>query len=142
LHRWALIGRSTHSTEQADQAIADSDVDYFSVGPIFATPSKPDGEPVGLSLVRYAARRAPVATMDAKPWFAAGGINGNNLDDVIEAGARRICVVRAITQASDPQQAARELRNKLQVKWRDDPAMERYSFQAAASTGPSGSSRQ
>ena len=142
LHRWALIGRSTNSTEQVDQAIADPDVDYFSVGPIFATPSKPDGEPVGLSLVRYAARRAPVAKMAAKPWFAAGGINGSNLDDVIEAGARRICVVRAITQASDPQQAARELRNKLQAKWRDDPAMERYSFQAAASTGPSGSSRQ
>lgn len=136
LHHWALIGRSTHSTRQADRAIADPDVDYFSVGPIFATPTKPDDEPVGLSLVRYAAQQAPVATMDAKPWFAAGGIHVSNLDDVIEAGARRICVVRAITQASDPQQAARELRNKLQAAWRNDPAMERYSFQAAASTSP------
>jgi thiamine-phosphate pyrophosphorylase len=80
--------------------------------------------------------------MAAKPWFAVGGINASNLDDVIEAGARRICVVRAITQAADPEQAARELRNKLQAKWRSDPAMERYSFQAAASTGPGGVSRQ
>jgi thiamine-phosphate pyrophosphorylase len=142
LHRWALIVRSTHSTGQADRAIADPDVDYFCVGPIFATPTKPDGEPVGLSMVRYAAHRAPVATMAAKPWFAVGGINGSNVDDVIEAGARRICVVRAITQAADPEQAARELRNKLQAKWRSDPAMERYSFQAAASTGPGGVSRQ
>ena len=71
LHRWALIGRSTHSTEQADQAIADADVDYFCVGPIFATPTKPDDAPAGLSLVRYAADRAPVPTMDAKPWLAA-----------------------------------------------------------------------
>jgi thiamine-phosphate pyrophosphorylase len=142
LHRWALVGRSTHSTGQADRAITDPDVDYFCVGPIFATPTKPDGEPVGLSLVRYAAHRAPVATMAAKPWFAVGGINASNLDDVIEAGARRICVVRAITQAADPEQAARELRNKLQSKWRSDPAMERYSFQAASSTGPGGGSRQ
>jgi thiamine-phosphate pyrophosphorylase len=136
LHRWALIGRSTHSTEQADRAIADPDIDYFWVGPIFSGPTKAHDEPVGLSLVRHATQRAPVATMESKPWFASGGINGGNLDDVIDAGARRICVTRAITSASDPEQAAGELRNKLQAKWRDDPAMERYSFQAAASTGP------
>lgn len=136
LHRWALIGRSTHSTEQVDRVIADHDVDYFFVGPTFAGPPMPDEEPVGLSLVRYAARRAPVATMESKPWFASGGIDASNLDDVIEAGARRICVMRAIASASDPQQAARELRDKLQAKWRNDPALERFSFQAAASTGP------
>ena len=134
LHRWALIGRSTHSSRQVEHAIADPDVNYFCVGPIFATRTRPDEDPVGLSLVRYAAEQAPVATMEAKPWFAVGGINASNLDDVIEAGARRICVVRAITQASDPQQAARQLRDKLQAAWRNDPAMERYSFQAAAST--------
>ena len=137
LHRWALIGRSTHSPRQTDRAIDDPDVDYFCVGPVFATPTKPDYEPVGLELVRYAARTAPVATIESKPWFAIGGISSSNIDDVIEAGARRVVVVRAITQASDPERAARELRDKLQAAWRADPELERYSFQAAASTAPS-----
>jgi thiamine-phosphate pyrophosphorylase len=137
LHRWALIGRSTHSRRQTDRAIDDPDVDYFCVGPVFATPTKPEYEPVGLDLVRYAARTAPVATIESKPWFAIGGISSNNIDDVIEAGARRVVVVRAITQASDPERAARELRDKLQAAWRADPELERYSFQAAASTAPS-----
>jgi thiamine-phosphate pyrophosphorylase len=137
LHRWALIGRSTHSRRQTDRAIDDLDVDYFCVGPVFATPTKPDYEPVGLDLVRYAARTAPVATIESKPWFAIGGISSSNIDDVIEAGARRVVVVRAITQASDPERAARELREKLQAAWRADPELERYSFQAAASTAPS-----
>jgi thiamine-phosphate pyrophosphorylase len=135
LHRWALIGRSTHTPHQTDRAIADPDVDYFCVGPIFATSTRPDYEPVGLDLIRYAARQAPVATMASKPWFAIGGITSSNIGDVIEAGARRICVVRAITQASDPEQAARELRSMLQAAWRNDPALERYTFQAAASPG-------
>jgi thiamine-phosphate pyrophosphorylase len=137
LHRWALIGRSTHSRRQADQAIDNPDVDYFCVGPVFATPTKPDYEPVGLDLVRYAARKAPVATIQSKPWFAIGGISSGNVDEVIDAGARRVAVVRAITQASDPEQAARELRTKLQAAWRADPDLESYSFQAAASTAPS-----
>ena len=136
LHRWALIGRSTHSQQQADQAIADPDVDYFSVGPIFATPTKPDYPPVGLDLIRYAVRRAPVAAIDSKPWFAVGGISSSNIDEIIDAGARRIWVARAITQASDPEQAARELRGRLQAAWQADPDLERYTFQAAASTGP------
>jgi thiamine-phosphate pyrophosphorylase len=136
LHRWALIGRSTHSQRQAEQAIADPDIDYFSVGPIFATRTKPEEEPVGLDLVRFAARKAPVATIESQPWFAVGGISASNLDDVIDAGARRICVVRAITQSADPEQAARELRNKLQAAWRADPKLESYTFQAAASTAP------
>ena len=59
LHRWALIGRSTHAPEQTDEAIADSDADYFCVGPVYATSTKPDYEPVGLDLVRYAARGRP-----------------------------------------------------------------------------------
>jgi len=137
LHRWALIGRSTHSRQQVDWAIDDPDVDYFCVGPVFATPTKPDYEPVGLDLVRYAARRAPVATIESKPWFAIGGISSSSIDDVVEAGARRVVVVRAITQAPDPELAARKFRNKLQAAWRADPELERYSFQAAASTAPS-----
>jgi thiamine-phosphate pyrophosphorylase len=130
LHRWALIGRSTHAPRQTDKAIKDSDVDYFCVGPVYATSTKPDYHPVGLDLVRYAARKAPVTVIKSKPWFAIGGISLDNIDDVIEAGARRVCVVRAITQASDPQEAALRLSGKLRAAWKADPAMERYTLQA------------
>ncbi len=135
LHQWALLGRSTHSPKQADRAIKDPDVDYFCVGPVYATSTKPDYEPVGLDLVRHAAEVAPVFAIESKPWFAIGGIDLDNLDDVIAAGARRVCVVRAITLASDPQQAAERLRAKLQDAWRADPEMERYSIRAAAGVG-------
>jgi thiamine-phosphate pyrophosphorylase len=53
----------------------------------------------------------------------------DNIDDVIDAGARRACVVRAITQASDPQEAAQRLSSRLRAAWNADPAMERYTFQ-------------
>jgi thiamine-phosphate pyrophosphorylase len=130
MHQWALLGRSTHSPRQTDKAIKDSNVDYFCVGPVYATSTKPDYDPVGLDLVRYAARKAPVASIKSKPWFAIGGISMDNLDDVINAGARRVCVVRAITQASDPQDAADRLSRRLQAAWKADPAMEQYVFQA------------
>jgi thiamine-phosphate pyrophosphorylase len=130
LHRWALIGRSTHAPRQTDKAIKDRDVDYFCVGPVYATSTKPDYEPVGLDLVRYASRKAPVARIKSKPWFAIGGVSLNNIDDVIEAGARRVCVVRAITRASDPQEAAERLSSRLRAAWKADPAMERYTLQA------------
>jgi thiamine-phosphate pyrophosphorylase len=130
LHRWALIGRSAHAPRQVDKAIKDPNVDYFCVGPVYATSTKPDYEPVGLELVRYAARKARVGRISSKPWFAIGGISLDNLDEVIEAGARRVCVVRAITQAPDPQDAAQQLSSRLRVAWKADPAMERYTFQA------------
>ena len=135
LHRWALLGRSTHAPRQADKAIKDSNVDYFCVGPVYATSTKPDYEPVGLDLVRYAAKRAPVAAISSKPWFAIGGISMNNLSDVIAAGARRVCVVRAITRADDPQAAADQLSSQLRAAWKADPAMERYVFQALSAPG-------
>ena len=137
LHRWALVGRSTHTPKQTDQAIADEYADYFCVGPVYATSTKPDYEPVGLDLVGYAAQVAPPSDITAKPWFAIGGIDLDNLDDVLDAGARRVCVVRAITLADDPQAAARELSTRLRAAWRADPAMEQYSLAAAGYTGPS-----
>jgi thiamine-phosphate pyrophosphorylase len=137
LHRWALIGRSTHAPRQVDGAIADGDADYFCVGPVYATSTKPDYEPVGLDLVRYAAEVAPPADIAAKPWFAIGGIDLDNVDAVLAAGARRVCVVRAITLAEDPEAAARQLSGRLRRAWRADPAMERYSLAAAGFTGPS-----
>lgn len=137
LHRWALVGRSTHAPKQTDAAISDDHADYFCVGPVYATSTKPDYEPVGLDLVRYAAEVAPPADLAAKPWFAIGGIDLSNLDDVLAAGARRACVVRAITLAEDPEAAARELSMRLRAAWRSDPAMEQYALAAAGFTGPS-----
>lgn len=129
LHEWALIGRSTHVPEQTDQAIEDARVDYFCVGPVYATATKPDYRPVGLDLVRYAARVAPPSDREAKPWFAIGGVSTDTIDDVITAGARRVCVVRPITQASDPQAAAQALSDRLHEAWQE-PAMQKYSLAA------------
>ena len=130
LHRWALIGRSTHAPRQTDKAIKDRNVDYFCVGPVYATSTKPDYEPVGLDLVRYAARKAPSRTDQVEAVVRHRRDLVDNIDDVIEAGARRVCVVRAITQASDPQEAAQRLSSRLRAAWKADPAMERYTFQA------------
>ena len=130
LHRWALIGRSTHAPAELDAAVADDDVDYFCAGPVFATPTKPDDTPVGLELLRYAATQAPPADVASKPWFAIGGIDRHTIGSVLAAGARRVCVVRAITDADDPEAAARALADRLRQAWRDDTAMERYSLAA------------
>jgi thiamine-phosphate pyrophosphorylase len=97
------IGVSTHSAEQIAAAEA-SDADYFAVGPVHATPTKPGRPAVGLELVRHAAEHA------AKPWFAIGGIDSANAAAVVAAGARRLAVVRAIRDADDPESAAGELR--------------------------------
>lgn len=105
----ALIGLSTHSAEQVDavSAVAVPGVDYFCVGPVYATPTKPDYEPVGLDLVRYASGQATV------PWFAIGGIDPGNVGEVVRAGAERVVVVRAIRDADDPGVAARALRQGI-----------------------------
>lgn len=131
LHAWALIGRSTHTPGQTDEAVADGGVDYFAVGPVHATPTKPDYVPVGLDLVRHAARVAPVGDVGAKPWFAIGGLDADNLDQVIEAGARRVVVVRAITEAPDPETAARVLKDRLRQAWSSDPALATYALRSA-----------
>ena len=89
---------------------AAQDVDYISVGPVYRTPTKPEYEPVGLDLVRYAADRAAV------PFFAIGGIDAGNVDDVLDAGSSRVAVVRAIRDADDPGEATRELRARIEAK--------------------------
>jgi thiamine-phosphate pyrophosphorylase len=102
-----LIGRSTHDAEQARTAAAE-DVDYFCVGPCWPTPTKPGRPAPGLDLVRT------VASMRiGKPWFAIGGIDAQRLPEVLDAGARRVVVVRAITAAEDPFAAARQLSEVL-----------------------------
>ncbi|MCK9792501.1 thiamine phosphate synthase [Isoptericola sp. 4D.3] len=103
-----VLGRSTHSAAQAAGADADPDVDYFCVGPLWATPTKPGRAAVGLDLLREVAASRPTT-----PWFAIGGVDAGRLDAVLDAGATRVVVVRAITQAPDPGRAARDLRERL-----------------------------
>jgi thiamine-phosphate pyrophosphorylase len=102
-----LIGLSTHSPAQFDAALR-SEADQLSVGPVWETPTKAGRPAAGLDYVRHAA----VAGGNA-PWFAIGGIDADNVRDVVAAGARRIVVVRAIRDAADPQRAAAELRESL-----------------------------
>jgi thiamine-phosphate pyrophosphorylase len=98
-----LVGLSTHSEEQIERANYDCP-DYIGVGPVHETPTKPGRAAVGLELVRYAARHARVQ------FFAIGGIDADNVGRVRRAGARGVAVVRAITDATDPESAARRLR--------------------------------
>ncbi|PZT75345.1 MULTISPECIES: thiamine phosphate synthase [unclassified Streptomyces] len=106
-----VIGRSTHAEAEVDAAVAEPGVDYFCTGPCWPTPTKPGRHAPGLDLVRYAASLAPEC-----PWFAIGGIDADNLDQVLDAGARRIVVVRALTEASDPGAAAAELARRVRER--------------------------
>jgi thiamine-phosphate pyrophosphorylase len=99
----AIVGLSTHSEEQI-AASAERPVDYISVGPIWETPTKEGRPAVGLDLIRHAASHAQ------HPFFAIGGIDAANAEEVVRAGAQRLCAVRAIRDAADPQAAAAELR--------------------------------
>ncbi len=100
------LGLSTHSSEQAQKALQ-AGPDYIAIGPVFATPTKPGREPVTLEYVRWAKQNVGL------PWFAIGGINLDTVDQVIEAGARRICVVSAILNAPDIAGACRQFRSRL-----------------------------
>jgi thiamine-phosphate pyrophosphorylase len=103
-----VIGLSTHAPSETQAAAGAGEVDYFCAGPVWPTPTKPGRPAPGLPLVRYAA-----SLPAGKPWFAIGGIDAGNLDQVLAAGARRVVVVRAITQAADPGAAAAELARRL-----------------------------
>jgi thiamine-phosphate pyrophosphorylase len=104
-----LIGLSTHSPAQIDAVDADL-VDYIGVGPIHETPTKPGRRAVGVELIRHAGAHARV------PFFAIGGLGADNLDEALDAGASRVCVLRAIAGASDPERAARALREQLDAR--------------------------
>jgi thiamine-phosphate pyrophosphorylase len=105
----ALVGRSTHSPAQLDAALAEGEADQLSVGPVWETPTKEGRPAAGLGYVRYAAGAA-----GEHPWFAIGGIDLDNVREVIAAGASRIVVVRAIRDAPDPRAAAAALREALE----------------------------
>ena len=104
-----IVGRSTHAADQGAAADADPDVDYLAVGPVHATPTKPGRPPAGPDYVAWAADHVTT------PWFAIGGLDEHTTPAVVALGARRIVVVRAITEAAVPEGAARALRTLLEV---------------------------
>ncbi|WP_030391470.1 MULTISPECIES: thiamine phosphate synthase [Kitasatospora] len=105
-----LIGRSCHAESEVDAAAVEPGVDYFCTGPVWPTPTKPGRFAPGLGLVEYAAKLST-----GRPWFAIGGIDLGNLDEVLAAGAHRVVVVRAITAAEDPGAAAAEFARRLRA---------------------------
>ena len=100
------VGLSSHAPAQAEGAIA-AGADYIAVGPVYATATKPTAKPVTLDYVKWAAANVKI------PWFAIGGINLDNLDAVLAAGARRIAVVSAILNESDIAKACQNFKNRL-----------------------------
>jgi len=112
-----LIGRSCHAESEVDAALVEPGVDYFCTGPVWPTPTKPGRHAPGLGLVSYAAKRsAETDSATPRPWFAIGGIDQGNLDQVLDAGARRIVVVRALTAAADPHTAAADLARRVRER--------------------------
>lgn len=102
----AIIGRSTTNPTEMEQALREG-ADYVGVGPVYETPTKPGKSAAGLEYVRYARANCPI------PWFAIGGIDAGNVEEVIAAGASRVAVVRAISRSSDPGVATGQLLDKL-----------------------------
>lgn len=106
-----VIGRSTHSPAQADAARTEEGVDYYCCGPTWTTPTKPGRAAAGPQLLSHAREHE-----DTRPWFAIGGIeNLDRLDAVIARGARRVVVVRALTEAEDPGAAAQAFADRLRA---------------------------
>jgi thiamine-phosphate pyrophosphorylase len=105
-----VIGRSSHSPAQAAAAAVEAGVDYFCAGPVWETPTKAGRPGTGTSLLRQVAILGAV-----RPWFAIGGIAPDRLDEVISAGATRVVVVRALTQAADPAASAAYFAKRLRA---------------------------
>jgi len=101
-----IVGVSTHAPEQALKAVVDG-ADYIGIGPVFATPTKEGRIPVGLDYVKWASKNIDI------PAFVIGGIDEENIDKVINAGASRVAVVRAIINAKSPQKAAEKFCARL-----------------------------
>ena len=102
----AIVGLSTHAPHELDAAGAEP-VDYVSVGPVSATPTKPGRPGTGTDYVRYAADRA------VRPWFITGGVAPDRIPELVAAGAERFVVVRLLTEATDPTESARLLRRVI-----------------------------
>lgn len=101
-----LFGLSSHAPEQAERAVT-AGAAYIAIGPVYATPTKASAKPVSLEYVRWAAAKARI------PWFAIGGINLQNVDDVLAAGATRICVVSAILNSPDIRKTCQQFKRRV-----------------------------
>ena len=108
-----VVGLSTHDDAQLRAAVSLEGLDYFCVGPVWTTPTKPGRPAAGLDLLDTAAKLAAPDDPHSKPWFAIGGIDLNTIDEVLDRGARRVVVVRAITDADDPAAATAALARRL-----------------------------
>lgn len=122
-----LIGQSAHTESEVAAAVAAPGVDYFCIGPVWPTPTKPGRPAPGPSLLSFAASQRIEC-----PWFAIGGVDCDSLDDVLDAGARRVVVVRAITDADDPGAAAAELAQRLREAAESDSDGADADFDALA----------
>ncbi len=105
-----IIGRSSHSPAQSSAAAVEEGVDYFCAGPVWETPTKAGRPGTGTGLLSHVASLGP-----ARPWFAIGGISFDRLEEVLDAGATRVVVVRAITEADDPGAAAAAFAKQLRA---------------------------
>ncbi|WP_129656953.1 thiamine phosphate synthase [Rothia halotolerans] len=129
-----VLGRSCHDRDQVSVAAQDPETDYFCTGPVWETPTKPGRAAVGLDLPAFAAQvtargvmvhgevggMGPTTdkgstTTAGKPFFAIGGVDAETVGPVVDAGAGRVVVVRAITEAADPEGAVRALREVLPI---------------------------
>jgi thiamine-phosphate pyrophosphorylase len=105
-----IIGRSTTNPDEMARALAEG-ADYIGVGPVYATPTKPDKAAAGLDYVSYAAEHSPI------PFFAIGGIDISNVDAVIAAGGKRVAIVRALMQADDPTAMSQQFCARLRSRY-------------------------
>ncbi|MFW0110356.1 thiamine phosphate synthase [Rothia sp. P13129] len=105
-----LVGASTHGVSQGQEAATDKNIDYFACGPVWPTPTKPGRAATGVEYLEQVAQFA-----GQKPWFAIGGVNVDTVSEVCQAGASRIVVVRALTEATDVRSAAKQLKGALEV---------------------------
>lgn len=101
-----IVGRSTTNADEMQAALAEG-ADYVGVGPVYETPTKEGKPAAGLQYVSYAAKNCSI------PWFAIGGIDANNINDVIDAGAQRVAVVRSLMQAEQPTLVTQYLLSQL-----------------------------
>lgn len=135
VQQFGLVGRSVHTEEQLRDALADPDIAYLMVGPVYGDVG------TGLDLVRAAASLSPQSQPTSKPWFAVGGITRDNLREVLDAGALRVTVSGALVEADDAEQAARGFADALQAAWEHTPGMDRVRT-AAFRMGDEGDAAQ
>ena len=133
LHPHALVGRSVHDDAGLATAAADHEINFALVGPVYLPAGAPFAAP-GLDLVRQAAEHMPVADIRGTPWFATGGIDPATVNEVIEAGARRVSIA---VDSSDDAAAVKQLADALRLAWVQDPTLKDFAFGVFGMGSPS-----